>query len=128
VQGSQIGKVAECGKRIVVDDDRLGELVPPVHHPVPHGLDLRQIADGADLGIQKSLHDQLDGLPMMRAIMLPLDFLPAFLRVVIDERASHGDPLDDARGEHFPFFPAVQLVLQGRASAVEGEDVHSKAP
>ena len=43
VQGGKIGKLAEGGQGVIVDDHRLGEPVPAVHHPVAHGLDLGEV-------------------------------------------------------------------------------------
>ena len=126
VQGREIGELAEGGERRVVDDDRLGEPVAPVHHTVAHRRDVREAGDRPDLGVQEGFHDQLDGVPVVGAVLLLLDLLSALLRIVVDERPADGHPLDDTGGEHVLLLPAIQLVLQGRAAAVQREDVHSR--
>ena len=128
VQGREVGKLAEGGQGMVIDDDGLGELVPSVHHPVAHRLDVGEVRDLPDLGVHEGLDDQLDGHLVVGAVMLPLDLLPDPSRVVVDEGSAHGDALDDPLGKDLPFLPAVELVLQRRAPAVESQYIHEAFP
>ena len=128
VQGCQVGQLTEGRQRVLVNDHRLGELVSPVHHAVAHRLDVGEARDGPHVGVQQRLHDQLDCLLVVGAVVLPLDLLSDPPCVVADERPADGNAFDDTLRKDVALFPAIELILERRAAAVEGQNVHWMFP
>ena len=110
----------------------VGELLAAVHDPVADGVDVVPAVDALDLG-RRLLHPGFDphhGGPMVEDGLDRFD-RPAALGLEVDDRFLGPDLLDEALGDAAVAvgFEELEvgvddLELDGRAAAVQDEDVH----
>ena len=122
--GARSDELAEGPQGVRVDAHGLREPVAAVDDPVTDRLDLRQVLDGAVDLVLQGVHEEAQGFLVRGAVVVDLHVRAGPLAVVVDERAADAHALDDAPGEDVAVVPPVELVLQRRAAAVEGQDIH----
>ncbi len=113
-------KVARAASSMTTD---WAKRSPPCTTRCPTALIWERSRDGPVLRVGEHGQDQLQGDLVVRAVLLLLHLALA-LGVVLDEAAADGHPLDDALGEDFPPVPAVELVFERGAAAVQCENIH----
>ena len=123
VQGGQRIALLDGGHHLVGDQDRLGELLAAVDHPVAHRVDLLHGADNAVLLVHQGVEHGLNGLRVGgHSHVGVLDGVLA--GGLIGELAVDADALAQALRQHLLGVRVEKLVLQGRASCVDDKNVH----
>jgi hypothetical protein len=111
VQGRQRVEPLDGAGDLVVDQDRLGEPLTAVHHPVPHGGQLQ----AAQLLVDGGVHL----LERLRVVPRALDFAVPVAAV------AHADLLDQPLGEDAPGGDIAHLVFEGGRAGIDDEHEHA---
>ena len=124
--GSRLGRVVQRADGThcidgfdggLIDQDRVGKLVPAVGHPVAHGRDLLDAVNDAPLALHHLVQDHIKSVLVGEQVRRFFHLVA--IRRFIAVFAVDADPFADALAEDRFIFHANQLVLQRRASAVD---------
>ena len=124
VEGSQRNAVLNGLDALIVDDAGVGELHAAMEHPMANGIDLIHGLDNALNGVHQDLQDRLNGLGMGGHGDVLDDLLIAHL---VGQAAVNVDPLAQALGGHITGLRVHKLILQGRASGIDNQNVHGNS-
>ena len=117
VQGRQVHVLFPLLDDFGGDDEALGEDAA-VHDAVAGGSDLVERLDGAVFGVEQGVEHQLDAHGVVGDVGFD-DFRAAVGHLGFEEGAFQADFLDSAGGQDFLVVHFVELVLDGRTSAVD---------
>ncbi len=124
VQRSQVGEPFDGPQHGIVDQHRSGEFLPAMDDTMADGGDFVGVVQRMVFAPHEALQDQPHAL-----LVIGNGLLQAMLRAPSDsnvtEDPSFADPLGLAFGQHVAIGHAVQLVLDGRAAAVDDEYLHA---
>ena len=110
---------------LVVDQDRLRELLAAVEDAVTDSVDLLHALDDAVLLVDKGLQNSLDGFVMGgHWDVNGVEGLLAFDLGLICELTVDADTLADALGADLFCLHVEQLILERRAAGVDDQNIH----
>ena len=125
VQGREGIALLDGGHDLVGDDDGLGELLAAVDHAVTDRVDLLHGADDTVLLVHESVQNSRDGFVVSgHGDVGGLDGLLALELGLVGELAVDADALAKALGEQRAGGGIEKLILQGRASCVDDQNIH----
>jgi len=129
VQGGQLGIGVQGTHHVLIDAHRAGKGFATVHHPVTHGFDLACLLQHAGLGVDQHVQHQLDGILVVLHLQVAAHDVVAVGAPVGQAGVAQADFFDDAAGQHclFPGVEVKELILDGRASAVEDQNLHPRS-
>ena len=123
MQGGKSDEVLEGGQRFVVDQNGTGKLHDAVDHAVADDADVLHRPHDAVLLVGDGLEDQLYSDDMVGTLVLET-YVGDARCLMVYYRAFLPDTLDDSAGEYVFLVPVVDLIFDGRASAIECENDH----
>ena len=125
MQGAQRNALLDGGDDLVVDNAGVEELHAAVQNAVAHGIDLVGGLDHAVNGVNQNGQNRLNGL----GVGGHGDVLDNLLTVrVVGQAAVDVDALAQALGGHYAGIGIHQLVLEGRRTGIDNQNVHGNLP
>ena len=124
VEGSQRNAVLNGLDALVVDDAGVGELHAAMEHPMANGVDLVHGLDNTVNGVHQDIQNRLNRLGMAGHGNILDDLLIPHL---VGQAAVDVDPLAKALGRHIAGLGVHKLILQGRASGIDNQNIHGNS-
>ena len=123
VQRRKDRALLDTQQHFFIDQHRRGKRLAAVYHPVPHPRDLTLVLDHADLWIEQQRQHRVDRRRMV-GHRARLALFRAPRRIIAHHRLVAADPLHDPFPDHPLAIRLHQLILDGRAPAVQYQDFH----
>ena len=125
VQGAQRDALLDGGDDLVIDDAGVEELHAAVQDAMAHGIDLVGGLNNTVNRVNQNVQNRGDGLGMGGHG----DVLDNFLAVcVVGQAAVNVDTLAQALGGYHAGIGIHQLILEGRGTGIDNQNVHGNLP
>ena len=125
VQGAQRNALLDGGNNVVIDDAGVKELHAAVQDAMAHSIDLVGGLDDAVHRVNQNGQNRLNGL----GVGGHGDVLDNLLAVcVVGQAAVDVDTLAQALGGHHTGIRIHQLILEGRRTGIDNQNVHGNLP
>ena len=125
VQGAQRDALLDGGDDLVIDDAGVEELHAAVQDAMAHGIDLVGGLNNTVNRVNQNVQNRGDGLGMGGHG----DILDNLLAVcVVGQAAVNVDTLAQALGGYHAGIGIHQLILEGRGTGIDNQNVHGNLP